>query len=125
MNWTKWLWIVIVALIGLIFLVYFWVTIKTLDSPTNARLVNINGTIYLEWDPPKNGNLIPEFLNYVVGLSVDGFLSKQTTRDTKVPIYIGTEPVKSNQHGIMIQFVIVAQGGLFNPSSALNGTLVT
>src|SRR5438552_11598872 len=125
MDKSKWIWITIVLIIGLIFLIYFWVTIKTLDTPTNPRIVDINGSLYLEWDPPSNANLAGIYLSYTVGLSVEGFLSKQTIKDNKVPLYIGTEPLHIGNKGIPVQFVIVAMGGKLNPSAALNGTLIT
>ncbi len=108
----------LVIIIGLIFLGYFLLSIKRLDPVTNVRIVVINGTKYLSWNPSTNAT------NYVIGLNVDGFLDKRTTRRIMIPLYRCEEPVKANQP-IVVQFVIIARDGKILPSPAVSGTIVS
>lgn len=114
--------ILLVIIIGILFLVYFLITIKRLGPVTNVRLVNINGSKFLRWDP---GDSDLSGVIYVVGLNVGGFLDKRRTGRTQIPLFRCDVPVKSGDFGIPVQFVIIARKAGFANSPAVNGTLTT
>src|SRR5947208_2312151 len=122
MNWCKLVAILIIIILGLIFLFYFILTIKTLSPVQNIKLTDINGSIYLEWDPIIISGIT---ITYIIGLNVGGFLSKRSTIRNRIPLYQCNQPIKSTDHNIQIDYVIIARGGTFNPSPAVSGTLRT
>ena len=119
MNLCKIIMIIIISILGLAFLLYFVLSIKKLNQVSNVRIINVNGTKFLTWDP--SGPLV----NYVIGLNVGGFLSKRSTSNTRIPLYRCDIPIKSNETGISITFVNIARGGKFQPSDPVNGVIFT
>lgn len=121
MNWCKIVFIVLVIIIGILFLIYFLVTIKKLNPVINVKVVDINGSKFLQWD----SNNTVAGIEYVIGLNVGGFLDKRRTNKTQIPLFRCDIPVKSIDTGIPVQFVIIARKLGFANSPAVNGTLTT
>jgi hypothetical protein len=126
MEIMRWIAIIIVLIFGLWFLINFWVSIKYLDPVENVHIININGTKYLTWDSPKNvENNEHNIIHYQVTINIKGSITDKLIDINRIPLFIGTDPIKSFNSGIIVSYSIYAMSGKFANSNISQGVLIT